>query len=285
MFFEQNILTCFYQTCSKIVVKKFHVIRFLPWTFFSFYFKFFFLFLYLSFRLCPNSSLSNWPWSFWFSRTIIVFKNILLLKQIMMFRMSRIPILPIDRCLANNIIWFLNSFIFQIPEMEDPNHRIRDLVQRRVVEFNKQAISTARCVKGPFKASTSQGGGEASASHPISFTKWSKIFYIYMYIEYLLETNIWNVGHYECMTGHIFVKWNNKLNSIFLDRLLFKSHQGWLSARRNWLRLPELLFDLSPTTGPSSASSTPTSSTIMLSSKNQEKDGKCETEKKENTQK
>ena len=32
----------------------------------------------------------------------------------------------------------------QIAEMEDPNHRIRDLVQRRIVEFNKQAISTAR---------------------------------------------------------------------------------------------------------------------------------------------
>jgi len=32
----------------------------------------------------------------------------------------------------------------QICEMEDPNHRIRDLVQRRIVEFNKQAISTAR---------------------------------------------------------------------------------------------------------------------------------------------
>ena len=28
--------------------------------------------------------------------------------------------------------------------MEDPNHRIRDLVQRRIVDFNKQAISTAR---------------------------------------------------------------------------------------------------------------------------------------------
>ena len=28
--------------------------------------------------------------------------------------------------------------------MEDPNHRIRDLVQRRIVEFNKQAISAAR---------------------------------------------------------------------------------------------------------------------------------------------
>ena len=32
----------------------------------------------------------------------------------------------------------------QIAEMEDPNHRIRDLVQRRIVEFNKQAISAAR---------------------------------------------------------------------------------------------------------------------------------------------
>ena len=34
----------------------------------------------------------------------------------------------------------------QITEMEDPNNRIRDLVQRRIVEFNKQAISTARTV-------------------------------------------------------------------------------------------------------------------------------------------
>ena len=32
----------------------------------------------------------------------------------------------------------------QIAEMEDPNQRIRDLVQRRIVEFHKQAISTAR---------------------------------------------------------------------------------------------------------------------------------------------
>merc|ERR1712047_171616 len=32
----------------------------------------------------------------------------------------------------------------QIAEMEDPNHRIRDLVQRRIVEFHKQAISAAR---------------------------------------------------------------------------------------------------------------------------------------------
>lgn len=32
----------------------------------------------------------------------------------------------------------------QICEMEDPNHRIRDLVQRRIVEFHKEAISTAR---------------------------------------------------------------------------------------------------------------------------------------------
>lgn len=32
----------------------------------------------------------------------------------------------------------------QINEMEDPNHRIRDLVQRRIVDFNKQAISAAR---------------------------------------------------------------------------------------------------------------------------------------------
>ena len=32
----------------------------------------------------------------------------------------------------------------QIAEMEDPNHRIRDLVQRRIVEFNKQAISASR---------------------------------------------------------------------------------------------------------------------------------------------
>merc|ERR1712001_316027 len=32
----------------------------------------------------------------------------------------------------------------QIGEMEDPNHRIRDLVQRRIVEFNKQAIAGSR---------------------------------------------------------------------------------------------------------------------------------------------
>ena len=37
-----------------------------------------------------------------------------------------------------------NTLKDQIAEMEDPNHRIRDLVQRRIVEFNKQAISTAR---------------------------------------------------------------------------------------------------------------------------------------------
>ena len=32
----------------------------------------------------------------------------------------------------------------QIAEMEDPNHRIRDLVQRRIVDFNKQAITASR---------------------------------------------------------------------------------------------------------------------------------------------
>lgn len=32
----------------------------------------------------------------------------------------------------------------QIEEMEDPNQRVRDLVQRRVVEFNKAAITTSR---------------------------------------------------------------------------------------------------------------------------------------------
>jgi len=32
----------------------------------------------------------------------------------------------------------------QIAEMEDPNSRIRDLVQRRLVEFNKQAVSGSR---------------------------------------------------------------------------------------------------------------------------------------------
>ena len=37
-----------------------------------------------------------------------------------------------------------NTLKDQIAEMEDPNHRIRDLVQRRIVDFNKQAISTAR---------------------------------------------------------------------------------------------------------------------------------------------
>ena len=37
-----------------------------------------------------------------------------------------------------------NTLKDQIAEMEDPNHRIRDLVQRRIIEFHKQAISTAR---------------------------------------------------------------------------------------------------------------------------------------------
>jgi len=32
----------------------------------------------------------------------------------------------------------------QIRELEDPNHRIRDLVQRRIVDFNKQAIAGSR---------------------------------------------------------------------------------------------------------------------------------------------
>ncbi len=32
----------------------------------------------------------------------------------------------------------------QVREMEDPNHRIRDLVQRRIVEFCKSAISASR---------------------------------------------------------------------------------------------------------------------------------------------
>jgi hypothetical protein len=32
----------------------------------------------------------------------------------------------------------------QIAEMENPNHRIRDLVQRRIVEFAKHAISASR---------------------------------------------------------------------------------------------------------------------------------------------
>lgn len=32
----------------------------------------------------------------------------------------------------------------QICEMEDPNHRIRDLVQRRILDFNKQALSASR---------------------------------------------------------------------------------------------------------------------------------------------
>merc|ERR1711981_871892 len=32
----------------------------------------------------------------------------------------------------------------QIGELEDPNHRIRDLVQRRIVDFNKQAIAGSR---------------------------------------------------------------------------------------------------------------------------------------------
>ena len=32
----------------------------------------------------------------------------------------------------------------QIGELEDPNHRIRDLVQKRIVDFNKQAIAGSR---------------------------------------------------------------------------------------------------------------------------------------------
>ena len=38
----------------------------------------------------------------------------------------------------------MNSFslsVWQIESLEDPNHRIRDLVQKRIVEFNKQIIS------------------------------------------------------------------------------------------------------------------------------------------------
>ncbi len=31
--------------------------------------------------------------------------------------------------------------IFKIESLEDPNHRIRDLVQKRIVDFNKQIIS------------------------------------------------------------------------------------------------------------------------------------------------
>ena len=38
----------------------------------------------------------------------------------------------------------MNILKDQIAEMEDPNHRIRDLVQRRIVEFNKQAITASR---------------------------------------------------------------------------------------------------------------------------------------------
>jgi hypothetical protein len=30
---------------------------------------------------------------------------------------------------------------FKIESLEDPNHRIRDLVQKRIVDFNKQIIS------------------------------------------------------------------------------------------------------------------------------------------------
>ena len=40
----------------------------------------------------------------------------------------------------------------QIAEMENPNHRIRDLVQRRIVEFNKLAISASRTVPLQVKA-------------------------------------------------------------------------------------------------------------------------------------
>jgi hypothetical protein len=31
--------------------------------------------------------------------------------------------------------------IIKIESLEDPNHRIRDLVQKRIVDFNKQIIS------------------------------------------------------------------------------------------------------------------------------------------------
>ena len=37
-----------------------------------------------------------------------------------------------------------NTLKDQIAEMEDPNHRIRDLVQRRIVDFHRQAISASR---------------------------------------------------------------------------------------------------------------------------------------------
>lgn len=32
----------------------------------------------------------------------------------------------------------------QIAELEDPNHRIRDLIQKRIIDFNKQAIAGSR---------------------------------------------------------------------------------------------------------------------------------------------
>jgi hypothetical protein len=32
----------------------------------------------------------------------------------------------------------------QIAELEDPNHRIKDLVQKRIIDFNKQAIAGSR---------------------------------------------------------------------------------------------------------------------------------------------
>ena len=37
--------------------------------------------------------------------------------------------------------FFHNEVLFQIEGLEDPNQRIRDLVQKRIIDFNKQVIS------------------------------------------------------------------------------------------------------------------------------------------------
>ena len=61
--------------------------------------------------------------------------------------------------------------------MEDPNHRIRDLVQRRIVEFHKQAISTAR--SAPLQIPP----GLTLCQKVRSFYK---MFYLCLFINYLL---------------------------------------------------------------------------------------------------
>ena len=44
----------------------------------------------------------------------------------------------------NDVCNDLDIASHKIAEMENPNHRIRDLVQRRIVDFAKQAISASR---------------------------------------------------------------------------------------------------------------------------------------------